>query len=223
MYSFYNHCHYKTKWARGEKSSRAVFVHCARKGQRIHPVAHWRNGWDGKKEVERIIIRGVGGVTAFPHPPAQGQWDLLVWALWCGTRRESCSGALSAQSSGLKPGRTTSVRIVYYTQQQITKERKRSVPPDFSLRCKYAQISLSMATFAPYHCTPNTTQEATGDQTLLVTCITDSVWGRVGRSWVIRKKKQTPSMALNPKNCVGVEITESSECGERSQHDNVGV
>ena len=76
------------------------------------------NHQDGVEGVVREVGWGWGGctVTAFPHPPAPGQGDLLVWALRCGTQRESCTGALSAQSCGLKPGKITSVNIVYNTQ-----------------------------------------------------------------------------------------------------------
>lgn len=37
--------------------------------------------------------------------------------------------------------------------------------------------------------------------------ITDSMWGRVGRSWVIRKKSEHPAGRLKSKKCVGVEST----------------
>lgn len=56
-------------------------------------------------------------VAAVPHPPSQ-RWDLCGWARPRGTRRESCADAPSVQSSGLKPGNTTSVRRNHGTQQR---------------------------------------------------------------------------------------------------------
>lgn len=78
-----------------------------------------KTAWDKIKDKDNNNHRDSGGkgsrVTAFPHPPAQGKWDVLVWDLRCGTRYESCTGALSAQCSGLKPGKITSVNIVHST------------------------------------------------------------------------------------------------------------
>lgn len=43
-----------------------------------------------------------------PHPPAGGQRSLYEqWALRPATQHESCTGALSAHSFGLWPGKVT--------------------------------------------------------------------------------------------------------------------
>lgn len=84
----------------------------------IAECKEWRGTsliWVKLKKGIVVIMMGWGRnqVTAFLHPPAQGQGDLLVWALRSGTRHESCSGALSAQSSALKPGKIIGVNNVY--------------------------------------------------------------------------------------------------------------